>query len=504
MFGLLMPTVKVTHASFNIVTGAVKIVLSAGKMPNISSIHLLSDGRFFELHSVFSHEPGHLFSGYVPRSAKISALWTMILRTDRGLIEHEVVFHPVPEMVRNPKVVLSICIPTFNRAKRVTETVRNILKSNLENIEVVVCDNASEDDTLAQLRTISDARLKIFVNDRNYGPIPNFNLALAYGSGDYVLLHSDEDIILTETLEDFTAFLVANPQIGAGSTSIGSRRYPETVIYEPGKAGLVASSNGYSYIGGFFYKRSLYDIAFLFPEYDDPAFLYPFEVLVWALVRQAAFCTYAPVVVQRGKNDVSFFPKSNGRHFNHPINLIAQYHTRCRHFINLSRNYLDETEQEAAKLRFRNMLLNQNFSMCYTISLSEKLEVLHLAARDLPGILSHKVVQSTISHALGEIAGLTGGDAAVPLRNAVAIDGENTSAAFLLADLLQSEGDAQEADRLYGQIIDNTPRKWQYFLRLIAPFSERGRMVELEKVKALLLDKSLMSPDGVIAQIRAM
>lgn len=90
------------------------------------------------------------------------------------------------------EVLLSICIPTYNRAEIVCKCVENCLQIDKEWVDVVVVDNCSEDDTFARLSEIKDKRLTIKRNEKNLGYV-NLMKCLAEGDGKYCLLLSDED-----------------------------------------------------------------------------------------------------------------------------------------------------------------------------------------------------------------------------------------------------------------------------------------------------------------------
>ena len=64
------------------------------------------------------------------------------------------------------KPILSICIPTYNRAQFAYAAAKNILDGWAgDEIEVVVSDNHSIDNTQELLRGIDDSRLKYFRNE---------------------------------------------------------------------------------------------------------------------------------------------------------------------------------------------------------------------------------------------------------------------------------------------------------------------------------------------------
>jgi hypothetical protein len=91
---------------------------------------------------------------------------------------------------------LSILIPTRNRATYLAGAVRSALAQDHSDIEVIVSDNASTDETPAAMGAISDPRLRYFRQERDLGMVGNWNACVARASGDLVLLLSDDDELL--------------------------------------------------------------------------------------------------------------------------------------------------------------------------------------------------------------------------------------------------------------------------------------------------------------------
>lgn len=102
---------------------------------------------------------------------------------------------------------LSICIPCYNGGDKVVACVEHILSYKGIDIEVIVNDNASQDNSIARLKEIEDKRLRIFVNDKNIGPFRNWHAALSKGNGRYVMLLQDNDMLVVENLHDYLCFL---------------------------------------------------------------------------------------------------------------------------------------------------------------------------------------------------------------------------------------------------------------------------------------------------------
>ena len=93
---------------------------------------------------------------------------------------------------------ISIIIPTFNRSKLLVEAIESCLRQDYQNLEVIVSDNASTDDTSEVVRKyLSDHRFKYYRNDSNIGMIKNWQKCVyEYISGDFFILISDDDYFL--------------------------------------------------------------------------------------------------------------------------------------------------------------------------------------------------------------------------------------------------------------------------------------------------------------------
>jgi len=63
-------------------------------------------------------------------------------------------------------MLLSILIPTYNRAKLAYRAVKSAIKYSGNDIEIVACDNGSEDGTYELLNSIEDKRLSVLRNNK--------------------------------------------------------------------------------------------------------------------------------------------------------------------------------------------------------------------------------------------------------------------------------------------------------------------------------------------------
>ena len=96
------------------------------------------------------------------------------------------------------KVVLSICVPTYNRRARIVALVADIL-SLPGPFEVCVHDDGSRDDTALALARFCDERLSV-TRDSNRGRAAALLKCIERSSGDYCMLFDDDDLINLKTL----------------------------------------------------------------------------------------------------------------------------------------------------------------------------------------------------------------------------------------------------------------------------------------------------------------
>ncbi len=97
---------------------------------------------------------------------------------------------------RGPNMKMSVVIPTRERAAYLAYSIRTALNIQDDDIEIVVCDNASQDGTAEVVAQFNDARLVYINTDTRLSMRENFNFALQASSGDYVTFFGDDDGIL--------------------------------------------------------------------------------------------------------------------------------------------------------------------------------------------------------------------------------------------------------------------------------------------------------------------
>lgn len=111
-----------------------------------------------------------------------------------------------------PKV--SIAVITYNQAPLLRECLESIAAQTYQNLEVVVADDASTDDTPEVLREFQDrlgSRLVVVRADRNEGITANSNRAHHACTGELVAWIGGDDVMFPTKIEKQVAFMEAHP-----------------------------------------------------------------------------------------------------------------------------------------------------------------------------------------------------------------------------------------------------------------------------------------------------
>jgi len=109
--------------------------------------------------------------------------------------------------------LITIGIPTYNRASLLKECVVSAFKQTYRNIEILVSDNASTDDTLTALKSVNDERLRVLSSSENVGAVENFSKCIREARGDYLVLLSDDNFLEPDFLEKCVRFIRMEPRL---------------------------------------------------------------------------------------------------------------------------------------------------------------------------------------------------------------------------------------------------------------------------------------------------
>ncbi|MQR01323.1 glycosyltransferase family 2 protein [Glaciimonas soli] len=109
--------------------------------------------------------------------------------------------------------MISVCIATFNGSSYIERQLASILDQIGPMDEIIICDDASEDETISLIESYKDNRISIHINKVRLGHVNNFAKALSYATGDYIFLSDQDDIWLPGRVDKMLLSLTSDVSV---------------------------------------------------------------------------------------------------------------------------------------------------------------------------------------------------------------------------------------------------------------------------------------------------
>jgi glycosyltransferase involved in cell wall biosynthesis len=189
--------------------------------------------------------------------------------------------------LKKPRV--SVVTAFYNRGALVAESIDSLLTQTLEDIEIIIVDDGSTDDTAARLNDIKDERVRI-ISQANAGFTSAITRAVAESAGDYVALHGAGDLSRSRRLSAQADYLDANDAVGV----VGCRYTNDDVVVHLGVTTVERAPLLETFMKGcrishgeVMFRRTLYDRVGGYRR----LFTYAQDMDLW--LRMGEFCDYA-------------------------------------------------------------------------------------------------------------------------------------------------------------------------------------------------------------------
>lgn len=130
--------------------------------------------------------------------------------------------------------LVSVIMSTYNRETMLQEAVTSVLNQTFSDIEFIIINDCSTDNTEQIIKNYADSRIRLFNNRVNCGCTFNYHNANNLAKGKYIAHIDDDDIFLPNKLKKQVEFLEQNPQIDMVGTYIetfGDGARPSWVFY---------------------------------------------------------------------------------------------------------------------------------------------------------------------------------------------------------------------------------------------------------------------------------
>ena len=118
-------------------------------------------------------------------------------------------------MIKDQCPLVSICMPAYNVGPVIGEALASVLAQTHTNIEVIVVDDGSKDNTAEVAQSIRDPRFRYVSNETNLGGFQTMNRAISLSKGEFIAVYHTDDVYEPAIVEKELAYLQAHPDAGA-------------------------------------------------------------------------------------------------------------------------------------------------------------------------------------------------------------------------------------------------------------------------------------------------
>jgi hypothetical protein len=241
--------------------------------------------------------------------------------------------------------LVSVLLTAYNREQYLAASIESVLAQTWGDFELIVVDDGSTDGSLDIARRYErlDSRVRVVVNERNYGQFANRNHAASLAGAPFLKFHDSDDLMYSHCLAVMVPALRAEPRAGFGLSN--SRAWPGGPVpmlltprqsyqreflgfglFMCGPAGALFRTEVFRELGGF-------------EDYGTPS-----DTIFWMRA-----CARYPALLLPG--DLFYYREHPGQAFQ-AANVARQYATVTAHMwraLSVPECPLDETERAVAR-----------------------------------------------------------------------------------------------------------------------------------------------------------
>lgn len=108
--------------------------------------------------------------------------------------------------------LVSIIMPAYNAEKTIKSSIDSILCQSYSNLEIIIVDDGSKDNTAKIINSYSDPRICYYKNEQNMGLVKTLNKAISLSTGAYVARMDSDDIALNQRIEREIEYMQSHPE----------------------------------------------------------------------------------------------------------------------------------------------------------------------------------------------------------------------------------------------------------------------------------------------------
>lgn len=188
--------------------------------------------------------------------------------------------------------LVSIITPSYNQGRFLEATIRSVLEQDYPNLEYIVIDGASTDESVDILRRYED-RL-VWVSEKDQGQTDAINKGFARARGEILAWLNSDDIYRPGAVKDAVAYLQAHPEVGMvyGDASFIDEHGQEIGRFPARQTDYTRLRQGYVHVP----QQSSFFRASLWRKVGplDPSFYFAMDYDLWVRLAAEAPLVYLP------------------------------------------------------------------------------------------------------------------------------------------------------------------------------------------------------------------
>ena len=147
--------------------------------------------------------------------------------------------------------LVSIVIPTYNRADLISKAIQSVIDQTYKNWELIVVDNYSDDNTKEVIEAFNDDRILMLFAPRTGSVAASRNLGVAHSNGEWIAFLDSDDWWLPEKLKHVSKAMRISPDliyhdlqiVNANGASMKQKRTKSRNLKEPIYLDLLLNGN---------------------------------------------------------------------------------------------------------------------------------------------------------------------------------------------------------------------------------------------------------------------
>jgi len=171
--------------------------------------------------------------------------------------------------------LISVVMPAYNAEKYIRQAIDSILNQTYTNIELLIADDASKDNTKKIIESYTDPRIKTFHNATNLGYLKTCNKLMELAQGDFLAFQDADDFSRTDKFELQLRAFENHPEIGVCGTNYiavkddGSEMFSSLFPMSFHEIMSFIPHNFFIHPNTFLFKREVYQSIGGYREYFD-------------------------------------------------------------------------------------------------------------------------------------------------------------------------------------------------------------------------------------------